>query len=183
MAITSPNAVQDTPSGTANPTKKTGNLILAGATALGPTANHAHDILVCSQGVSLWGGVDPQTGRIIDAHHPQHGADLAGHIVMMPTSRGSCSGSSVLLQLALNGAAPAALVFHQQEDILTLGALVAAHIFETAIPVFSLNQTDYQALTHAGSACLARDAIVADEVQISIDPLPLDQLVLTDRDL
>ena len=183
MAITSPNPVQDTPSGTANPTKKTGNLILAGATALGPTASHAHDILVCSQGVSLWGGVDPQTGRIIDAHHPQHGADLAGRIVMMPTSRGSCSGSSVLLQLALNGAAPAALVFHQQEDILTLGALVAAHIFETAIPVFSLNQTDYQALTHAGSACLARDAIVTDEVQISIDPLPLDRLVLTDRDL
>ena len=49
--------------------------------------------------------------------------------------------------------------------------------------MFSLNQTDYQALTHAGSACLARDAIVADEVHISVDPLPLDQLVLTDRDL
>ena len=61
----------------------------------------------------------------------------------------------MLLQLALNGTAPAALVFHQQEDILTLGALVAAHIFDTAIPVFSLNQTDYQALTHAGSARLA----------------------------
>ena len=76
----------------------------------------------------------------------------------------------MLLQLALNGTAPAALVFHQQEDILTLGALVAAHIFDTAIPVFSLNQTDYQALTHVGSARLARDAIVTDEVQISIDP-------------
>ena len=66
--------------------------------------------------------------------------------------------------------------------IFWLGALVAAHIFDTAIPVFSLNQTDYQALTHAGSARLA-GCIVADEVQISIDPLPLDQLVLTDQDL
>ena len=66
---------------------------------------------------------------------------------------------------------------------MKIGALMAAHIFDTVIPVFSLNQTDYQALTHAGSACLARDAIVADEVHISVDPLPLDQLVLTDRDL
>ena len=41
MAITSPKAVQDTQSGTANPAKKTGNLILAVATALGPTANAA----------------------------------------------------------------------------------------------------------------------------------------------
>jgi hypothetical protein len=47
-----------------------GNLILAGGTACG-------DILVCHEGISFWGGVDPETGQIIDAHHPDHGASLA----------------------------------------------------------------------------------------------------------
>ena len=57
-------------------------------------------ILLCDEGLSVWGGVDPQSGRIIDAHHPQRGQSLAGHVVMMPTSRGSCTGSGVLLGLA-----------------------------------------------------------------------------------
>ncbi|MEC8660469.1 MAG: hypothetical protein VXY12_01885, partial [Pseudomonadota bacterium] len=71
MVTSSPKGVRDAQSATANPVSKTGSLILAGASALGPAAGDAHDILVCNEGISLWGGVDPQTGRIIDAHHPQ----------------------------------------------------------------------------------------------------------------
>ena len=54
-----------------------GWLILAGGDSGG-------DILVCHQGISFWGGVDPDTSRIIDAHHPDHGASLAGRVVMIP---------------------------------------------------------------------------------------------------
>ena len=50
-------------------------------------------ILVFQEGLSFWGGVDPDTGVIIDAHHPDHGASVSGKVVLMPTSRGSCSGS------------------------------------------------------------------------------------------
>ena len=75
--------------------------LLAGGTARGP-------VLACEEGLSFWGGVDPDTGVIIDAHHPDHGASVAGKILLMPTSRGSCSGSGVLLQLSLSGLAPAA---------------------------------------------------------------------------
>ncbi len=65
------------------------------------------EIAVCSEGLSFWGGVDPDTGVVIDAHHDLHGQSVAGKIVLMPTSRGSCAGSGVLLELALNGHAPA----------------------------------------------------------------------------
>ena len=68
-------------------------------------------VLAMDQGLSFWGGVDPATARVIDAHHPAHGAGLAGAVVLMPTSRGSCSGSGVMLDLMLNGRAPAALIF------------------------------------------------------------------------
>ena len=94
-------------------------------------------VLQCDEGLSFWGGVDPNSGKIIDAYHPQVGERLAGRIVLMPTSRGSCSGSGVLLELAMNGLAPEALVFREAEDILTLGALVAGCMYDRPF-VYSL---------------------------------------------
>ena len=75
-------------------------------------------VVAAAEALSFWGGVDPATSRVIDVHHPLHGVSLAGSILMMPTSRGSCSGSGVLLDMALNGRAPAALVFSDAEDVL-----------------------------------------------------------------
>ena len=109
----------------------------------------AAPVLACEEGLSFWGGVDPDTGAIIDAHHPQRGAVVSGQIVMMPTSRGSCSGSGVLLALALGGKAPAALVFREPEETLSLGALVASRLFDRPVPVLFLPPPDYAALAGA----------------------------------
>ena len=79
--------------------------------------------------LSFWGGVDPFSGVVIDRHHPLHGACLAGTVLALPSSRGSCTGSSVLLELILNGHAPAAVIVCEPEEILTLGALVAELVF------------------------------------------------------
>lgn len=110
------------------------------------------EVLTCREGLSFWGGVDPDTGAIIDTHHPDHGAVLAGRIVLMPTSRGSCSGSGVLLQLARNGHAPAALVFREAEDILTLGAIISARLFGHPIAVLRLPSAVYDELSQAAVA-------------------------------
>ncbi len=83
------------------------------------------EILVCSEGLSFWGGVDPETGAIIDIHHPCHQKIISGKILMMPSSRGSCSGSGVLLELSFKNIAPAAIIFCEAEEILSLGALVS----------------------------------------------------------
>ena len=69
----------------------TGRTILAGA-AQGR-------IVSTQQALSFWGGVDPATGRVIDAHHPLCGTVLSDAVMLMPTSRGSCSGSGVLLDM------------------------------------------------------------------------------------
>ena len=75
-------------------------------------AGHATGpVLACDEGLSFWGGVDGASGRVIDAHHPLHGQSLAGKVLVLPTSRGSCTGSGVLLELIQNGNAPAALIF------------------------------------------------------------------------
>ena len=110
------------------------------------------DIVVCNEGLSFWGGVDPDTGVIIDNHHPNCGEELSGKIVLMPTSRGSCSGSGVLLQLAQNGKAPAAIIFRESEDILTLGAMIAERLFNKKIAILRLEPQIYEILSEQKSA-------------------------------
>ena len=78
-------------------------------------------------------------------HHPLHGVCLTGGILMMPSSRGSCTGSGVLLDLILTGRAPAALVFSEAEDVLTLGALIAAEMFGKPLPVLRLAPESFAA--------------------------------------
>ena len=91
--------------------------------------------LVLDEPLSFWGGVDPATGDIVDPRHPQHGANVAGRILVMPSGRGSSSSSSVLAEAIRAGTAPAAIVLGEADPILALGAIVARELFGTTIPV------------------------------------------------
>jgi predicted aconitase with swiveling domain len=91
--------------------------------------------LVLDEPLSFWGGIDPANGDIIDARHPQHGANVAGRILVMPSGRGSSSSSSVLAEAIRAGTAPAAIVLGEADPILALGAIVARELFGTTIPV------------------------------------------------
>jgi len=91
--------------------------------------------LVLSEGLSLWGGMDPATGELIDAHHPQRGANLAGRVVVMPSGRGSSSSASVLAEAVRAGTAPAAIVLGEPDLILAIGSAVAEELYGVRIPV------------------------------------------------
>ncbi|MEU4197793.1 DUF126 domain-containing protein [Kribbella sp. NPDC026611] len=84
--------------------------------------------------LSFWGGTDA-TGRIVDAHHPQCGAVLAGRILLMPSGRGSSSSSSVLAEQIRTHTAPAAIVLATPDPIIPLGALIAAELYNLCLPV------------------------------------------------
>ncbi|MFD1793869.1 aconitase X [Ochrobactrum teleogrylli] len=103
-------------------------------------------ILATTEPLSFWGGIDPASGKIIDVHHPLQGQSIRGAALMMPSTRGSCTGSGVLLDLALNGMAPAALIFSQTEDVVTLGALIADKMFDHPLPVLRLPPEDWERL-------------------------------------
>ncbi|MBB3997125.1 cis-3-hydroxy-L-proline dehydratase [Aureimonas pseudogalii] len=148
--------------------------LLAG-TAEGP-------VLALGEPLSFWGGVDPASGRIIDVHHPQHGLSISGAVLLMTGSRGSCTGSGVLLELALAGLAPAALVFRDAEDVLTLGALVAAEMFERPIPVLRLTPPAYEALAAASHASITASEVRAGDLALPLHPPESTELALTVRD-
>ena len=150
-------------------------LILAGSAVDG-------EVLCLGEGLSFWGGVDPASGHIIDVHHAGHGAALAGKVVMMPTSRGSCSGSGVLLQLALAGNAPAALIFLEREEVLTLGALVSELAFETPVVVVRLSRDAYENVAKADRVSIADGVLTAGEHTVPLRRPAIDVLDLNEKD-
>jgi predicted aconitase with swiveling domain len=96
--------------------------------------------------LSLWGGMDPQTGIIIDPHHPQAGRSIAGYVVLMPSGRGSSSSSSILAEAIRAGAAPAAILLLEADSILALGSIVAAELYGRTIPVLVLEGDAYRSI-------------------------------------
>jgi predicted aconitase/predicted aconitase with swiveling domain len=139
-------------------------------------------VLATDEGLSFWGGVDPQTGLVIDAHHPLCGQSISGTVLVMPTTRGSCSGSGVMLDLALNGIAPAAFVFREAEDVVTLGAMIAGRMFDRPVPVLRLGPAAFAVAAAARIAELTDSALIVDGVALPLAPLPVADMVLTPQD-
>jgi len=99
--------------------------------------------LVLSEPLSLWGGLDPKTGEIIDRRHPQSGAIVTDCVLVLPSGRGSSSASSILLEAVRAKTAPAAIIMTEIDAILALGAAVAKEIYGSAPPVVVLDSDQY----------------------------------------
>ena len=56
-------------------------------------------LLHADVGISFWGGVDPESGIVIDHTHPLRGTCISGKVLAIPNGRGSCTGSQVVLEL------------------------------------------------------------------------------------
>ncbi|MGY2197962.1 cis-3-hydroxy-L-proline dehydratase [Pseudomonas gingeri] len=153
------------------PTSLTGRSLVEGA-AQG-------SLLFADIGLSFWGGVDPFSGEVIDRHHPLSGEHLAGRVLALPSGRGSCTGSSVMMELISNGHAPAALVLAEADEILTLGVLVARVIFERSLPVLCIGREAFAALRGQafarieGNSLTLFDETPADAWQAPTTPVPV----------
>jgi predicted aconitase/predicted aconitase with swiveling domain len=121
-----------------------GSVSLTGRSLVAGAAQGA--LLFADVGLSFWGGVDASSGEVIDRHHSLSGEYLSGCVLAIPSGRGSCTGSSVLMELISNGHAPAALVLAEPDEILTLGVLVAQTIFARSLPVLCIGREAFATL-------------------------------------
>ncbi|EXJ83149.1 hypothetical protein A1O1_06768 [Capronia coronata CBS 617.96] len=128
------------------------------------------DLLVSDVALSFWGGIDADTGIIVDQHHPLKGECIAGRVFGIPAGRGSCTGSGVLLELLLRKRGPAALVFQHVDQILTLGVIVAKAMFGVSIPVVVISSEDFRLLSSGRHV-----AIVGSELSFDIPALDTDR--------
>ncbi len=81
--------------------------------------------LVTRMGISFFGGVDPETGIVVERGHELEGQSVAGKVLVFPSGKGSTVGSYTLYRLAYNGKAPAAVLNLECEPITAVGCIIA----------------------------------------------------------
>ena len=81
--------------------------------------------LVTAQGISFFGGVDPETGVVVERGHELEGQCIAGKVLVFPSGKGSTVGSYTLYRLKHNGLAPAAIINAVCETITAVGCIIS----------------------------------------------------------
>jgi len=81
--------------------------------------------LVSNEGISFYGGVEPETGKVVEKGHLLEGKTVSGKILVFPEGKGSTVGSYALYQMKKLGTAPAAIVNRQAETIVAVGAIIS----------------------------------------------------------
>ena len=116
--------------------------------------------LVLQEPLSLWGGMDPANGRLIDAHHPQHDTLIAGRVLVMASARGSSSSSSVLAEAVRAGTAPAAILLGEAELILAIGAAVAEELYGRQVPILQVPEEQLAAIVDGAQVLIGEEGMV-----------------------
>ena len=81
--------------------------------------------LVTTQSISFFGGVDPDTGIVVERGHALEGECVAKKVLVFPTGKGSTVGSYTLYRLKHNGLAPLAILNAECEPITAVGCIIA----------------------------------------------------------
>jgi predicted aconitase with swiveling domain len=83
------------------------------------------EALVSPEPIGFLGGVDPDTGVVIESGHPLEGRCVAGRVLVFPTGKGSTVGSYTLYRLKRSRLAPAAIVNAEADPVVAVGAIIA----------------------------------------------------------
>ena len=140
------------------PSSVAGGQVLVGGYAAGQA-------LVLEAPLSLWGGLDPETGDIIDQRHPQWRSNVSRRMLVMPVGKGSSSASSILLEAVRLETAPAAILLAEPDGILALGAAVARELYGQAPLVVVLDADTYQSIRDGEPIRLDHDGQITTGVE------------------
>jgi len=130
------------------------NRVLLAGSASGPA-------LVLDEPLSMWGGLDPESGEITDRRHPQAGMIVSGTVLLLPWGRGSSSASSVLAEAIRRGTAPLAIVMMEPDDIILLGALAAEELYGKTCPVIVIEAETYESIENGQMVTVANNGSVS----------------------
>ena len=83
------------------------------------------EAIVTKDGISFYGGVDPDTGKVVEVGHELEGQSITGKILVFPMGKGSTVGSYTLYRMKKNNTAPAAIVNKQIDTIIAVGCIIS----------------------------------------------------------
>ena len=96
------------------------------------------EALVTSMSISFFGGVDPETGVVVEKGHELEGQSISNKILVFPTGKGSTVGSYTLYRLKLSGLAPLAIINAECETITAVGCIISEIPCVDQIPIEQL---------------------------------------------
>jgi predicted aconitase with swiveling domain len=131
-----------------------GGAIVVPGSASGP-------LTVSSEPLSFWGGYDAATGEIIDRRHPLSGMRVAGHILVLPWTRGSSTTTAILLEAVRRGQAPAAIVVPKVDTFIALASIVADEMYQRGFPVIVLDPAAFRDVPRHATASIAADGTLS----------------------
>jgi hypothetical protein len=83
------------------------------------------EAIVSKKPIGFYGGIDAETGVVIEKGHELEGQSVKGKILVFPQGKGSTVGSYVIYGLKKNGVAPSAIVNQETETIVATGVILA----------------------------------------------------------
>ncbi|MEA1908052.1 MAG: DUF126 domain-containing protein [Euryarchaeota archaeon] len=101
-------------------------------------------VLISKTPISFLGGIDPETGIIMEKDHPKKGVSIADRVFIFPHGKGSTVGSYVIYSLEKNNVAPCAMINLAAETIVAVGAIISG------IPLVDRLEQDPFAIFHDG---------------------------------
>ena len=96
------------------------------------------EALVSSMGISFFGGVDPESGVVVERGHELEGQSIAGKVLVFPSGKGSTVGSYTLYRLQRGGKAPLAIINSECETITAVGCIIAEIPCVDQVPIDEL---------------------------------------------
>jgi predicted aconitase with swiveling domain len=121
-------------------------------------AGHAEgEALVSRESIGFLGGLDPDTGVVIEPGHPLEGRSVAGRVLVFPTGKGSTVGSYTLYRLARNSVAPVAIVNVEADPVVAVGAVIADIPMVDHVDVLQIHTGDWVEI-HDGELLIRAEA-------------------------
>lgn len=127
--------------------------VLVAGSAEGPA-------VVSRQPLSLWGGLCPRTGEIIDRRHELSGEIVTGRVFVFPQGKGSSTSSATLLESIKAGVAPAGIINLKVDPILALGSIVSDELYHRAVPIVVLSEEDFFSIKQGDHVAIEPDGTV-----------------------
>lgn len=117
-------------------------------------------LLVLDEPLSFWGGFDPQTGEIIDQHHPQAGERAGGKVLALTETRGSAGTPAGVAEAIRKGKGPVAIIVVKKDVNLVAGAMTADQLYRIQVPVISVDAEDFARLNTGDIADIKADGSI-----------------------
>ena len=101
------------------------------------------EAIVSTEPIGFYGGIDINTGIVIEKGHMLEGQSVKDKILVFPNGKGSTVGSYVIYGIAKNNVGPKAIINKETETIVATGAILAGVPCVDGIDIDQIKSGDF----------------------------------------